>query len=352
MAEKISSTARGGEGGAGSLWDVLAYMRTPTMDGNHDSQQQPRQGQGSVPPLNGSKAATAAPATATAPAASAIAISAMSPLPAHRTVSPPPLPTPPLLPARKRSSSASLGSNTPDSSPHPAAVATSASPQDYDHRRYAFTSWSPQHGSSSLPSGGSGSGGGGDGDSLRTPQSVQGGPPDQQQQPSQDLAPGDKRKHASPSVGPHPHSPNPASPDIGCELDGQQQDGRQQQDERQQQAPKKRRRVSKAAAVAVVAEGRSRSVGGSDREMAQEKTRLTEQEKKNNHIASEQKRRLAIREGFDRLTEIVPGLEGQGRSESIVLKKCRSLPPTPTPPPPHPPVPPSPPRSHLSGEKC
>ncbi|PYH45708.1 uncharacterized protein BP01DRAFT_356342 [Aspergillus saccharolyticus JOP 1030-1] len=52
-----------------------------------------------------------------------------------------------------------------------------------------------------------------------------------------------------------------------------------------------------------------------------EKPRLTEQEKKNNHIASEQKRRAAIREGFDRLTELVPGLEGQGRSESIVLRK-------------------------------
>lgn len=52
-----------------------------------------------------------------------------------------------------------------------------------------------------------------------------------------------------------------------------------------------------------------------------EKPRLTEQEKKNNHIASEQKRRQAIREGFDRLTELVPGLEGQARSESIVLKK-------------------------------
>lgn len=36
---------------------------------------------------------------------------------------------------------------------------------------------------------------------------------------------------------------------------------------------------------------------------------------------TEQKRRQAIREGFDRLTELVPGLEGQGRSESIVLKK-------------------------------
>ncbi|KAI9830001.1 MAG: hypothetical protein M1826_005174 [Phylliscum demangeonii] len=52
-----------------------------------------------------------------------------------------------------------------------------------------------------------------------------------------------------------------------------------------------------------------------------EKARLSEQEKKSNHIASEQKRRQAIRDGFDRLTELVPGLEGQARSESVVLKK-------------------------------
>jgi heteromeric Ino2p/Ino4p transcription factor len=52
-----------------------------------------------------------------------------------------------------------------------------------------------------------------------------------------------------------------------------------------------------------------------------DKPRLSEHEKKANHIASEQKRRQAIREGFDRLTELVPGLEGQGRSESVVLKK-------------------------------
>lgn len=61
----------------------------------------------------------------------------------------------------------------------------------------------------------------------------------------------------------------------------------------------------------------SKSVSGQDKE----KPRLTDQEKKNNHIASEQKRRAAIREGFDRLTELVPGLEGQGRSESVVLQK-------------------------------
>jgi len=66
------------------------------------------------------------------------------------------------------------------------------------------------------------------------------------------------------------------------------------------------------------AEGNTRS-GSANAD--KEKPRLTEQEKKNNHIASEQKRRAAIREGFDRLTELVPGLEGQGRSESVVLKK-------------------------------
>jgi heteromeric Ino2p/Ino4p transcription factor len=51
-----------------------------------------------------------------------------------------------------------------------------------------------------------------------------------------------------------------------------------------------------------------------------DKPRLTEQEKKNNHIASEQKRRQAIREGFDRLATLTPGMDGQGRSENLVLQ--------------------------------
>jgi len=49
---------------------------------------------------------------------------------------------------------------------------------------------------------------------------------------------------------------------------------------------------------------------------------LSSEEKRANHIASEQKRRQAIREGFDRLTEVVPGLgKNQGRSEAIVLDR-------------------------------
>ncbi|BFZ64048.1 Transcription factor [Saitoella coloradoensis] len=49
---------------------------------------------------------------------------------------------------------------------------------------------------------------------------------------------------------------------------------------------------------------------------------LTQEEKKANHIASEQKRRQAIRSGFERLAELVPGLSrSQGRSEAVVLKR-------------------------------
>lgn len=83
---------------------------------------------------------------------------------------------------------------------------------------------------------------------------------------------------------------------------------------------------SSSPAPAAVASGADAASSSSHQPAAssgsdKDKPRLTEQEKKNNHIASEQKRRAAIREGFDRLTELVPGLEGQGRSESIVLKK-------------------------------
>jgi heteromeric Ino2p/Ino4p transcription factor len=50
-----------------------------------------------------------------------------------------------------------------------------------------------------------------------------------------------------------------------------------------------------------------------------DKPRLTDAEKKLNHIISEQKRRQAIRQGFDRLAAITPKMEGLGRSESTVL---------------------------------
>ncbi|KAI7900782.1 uncharacterized protein BX663DRAFT_516493 [Cokeromyces recurvatus] len=49
---------------------------------------------------------------------------------------------------------------------------------------------------------------------------------------------------------------------------------------------------------------------------------LTEEEKRNNHIASEQKRRSMIRTGFKELTEIVPTLKNVNNSKSTVLFKA------------------------------
>lgn len=49
---------------------------------------------------------------------------------------------------------------------------------------------------------------------------------------------------------------------------------------------------------------------------------LTEEEKRNNHIASEQKRRGMIRTGFKDLTDIVPSLKNINNSKSTVLFKA------------------------------
>ncbi len=48
---------------------------------------------------------------------------------------------------------------------------------------------------------------------------------------------------------------------------------------------------------------------------------LTEEQKKANHIASEKKRRNNIREQYDKLAEMTPGMEGHGRSEGRVLEE-------------------------------
>ena len=50
---------------------------------------------------------------------------------------------------------------------------------------------------------------------------------------------------------------------------------------------------------------------------------LSEDQKKANHIASEQKRRANIRIGFDQLVDMVPELDSCHRSESLILQKCK-----------------------------
>ncbi|KAK0386504.1 hypothetical protein NLU13_6339 [Sarocladium strictum] len=46
---------------------------------------------------------------------------------------------------------------------------------------------------------------------------------------------------------------------------------------------------------------------------------LTEEQKRENHIKSEQKRRTLIKEGFDDLCDLIPGLQSRGLSKSTML---------------------------------
>ncbi|KAK3314942.1 hypothetical protein B0H66DRAFT_327912 [Apodospora peruviana] len=59
--------------------------------------------------------------------------------------------------------------------------------------------------------------------------------------------------------------------------------------------------------------------GGANKPPRQQRENLTEEEKRNNHIKSEQKRRQQIKEGYEELTELVPGLRNNGMSKSTVL---------------------------------
>ncbi|KAI9767162.1 MAG: hypothetical protein M1839_004617 [Geoglossum umbratile] len=61
---------------------------------------------------------------------------------------------------------------------------------------------------------------------------------------------------------------------------------------------------------------RRKSQSGSQKAMREN---LTEEQKRSNHIMSEQKRRNLIKQGFDDLCELVPELKGGGYSKSAVL---------------------------------
>ncbi|CAO3592331.1 unnamed protein product [Absidia cylindrospora] len=81
------------------------------------------------------------------------------------------------------------------------------------------------------------------------------------------------------------------------------------QDQNQEQEPRQR-----------TSSGRSLST--STRRNKSHKELLTEDEKRSNHIASEQKRRSTIRNGFKDLTDIVPTLKNINNSKSTVLFKA------------------------------
>lgn len=52
-----------------------------------------------------------------------------------------------------------------------------------------------------------------------------------------------------------------------------------------------------------------------------DRPRLTEEEKKQNHIQSEHKRRTQIRNGLEAVSKIVPDCENLTRSEGVLLHK-------------------------------
>lgn len=90
-----------------------------------------------------------------------------------------------------------------------------------------------------------------------------------------------------------------------------------------QKAPRKRRTKSMAGATAPAAREspplskRRKSAVSSGAKPTREN--LTEDQKRENHIKSEQKRRTLIKEGFDDLGELVPDLRSGGFSKSAIL---------------------------------
>ena len=79
----------------------------------------------------------------------------------------------------------------------------------------------------------------------------------------------------------------------------------------------KRRKSNKDSPVSDQNSKRRKSSAAATAKAAREN--LTEDQKRENHIKSEQKRRTLIREGFEDLGELVPGLRGGGFSKSAVL---------------------------------
>ncbi|KNE64535.1 hypothetical protein AMAG_09895 [Allomyces macrogynus ATCC 38327] len=92
-------------------------------------------------------------------------------------------------------------------------------------------------------------------------------------------------------------------------------------------APKRARAVSATTADAMDASAAGETDGDASGSAATASGRksnrvlLTDEVKKRNHIASEQKRRQNIRHGFDLLMRLVPGLAALPRSESVILHR-------------------------------
>jgi hypothetical protein len=84
-------------------------------------------------------------------------------------------------------------------------------------------------------------------------------------------------------------------------------------------AQKRKPKVDLAGAPPVNEESKKRRKPSGNGAPKQPRENLTEEQKRENHIKSEQKRRTLIKEGFDDLCDIVPGLKGGGFSKSTML---------------------------------
>lgn len=93
---------------------------------------------------------------------------------------------------------------------------------------------------------------------------------------------------------------------------------------RQSGSSKKRKSIAKLpekspSSPATETSSKRKKSSGASSAVRPARENLTEDQKRENHIKSEQKRRTLIREGFDDLGELVPGLRGGGFSKSAVL---------------------------------
>jgi hypothetical protein len=79
-------------------------------------------------------------------------------------------------------------------------------------------------------------------------------------------------------------------------------------------------RMRRVSSVEAVSKRRRSSLTGSAAKQAREN--LSEEQKRSNHIQSEQKRRNLIKQGFDELNVIVPELRAGGLSKSMVLTEA------------------------------
>lgn len=133
----------------------------------------------------------------------------------------------------------------------------------------------------------------------------------------------------------HAGSINGIAPSNGLSDDEQSDEATSDEDE--DEKPSKRRRKSKVAKDSQrkgVRNGKGRKASAADeggkkrRSAAAQKLQrenLTEEQKRSNHILSEQKRRNLIKRGFDDLHDLVPEIRNGGLSKSSVLTEAANF---------------------------